>query len=219
MVIPPLEGHAAHEIHDRARVLPDAAGLRGWVAHLADSDQGPVGGETPPVEAVVSAWVDDVARAAPTEWLEDLAPHVYVVDERVQWEPVPTWPPGDPTPGHTRIAFTTKLPTLARDQFADHWDTVHGRVVRDHSPGVWGYVQNVVAEVLTPDARSWDGVAELRFRDLGDLLTGMYDSEAGRHTLRADTLSFLDPDRGERVLTTQWVILSPPERRTRFAPR
>ncbi|MCB0997642.1 MAG: EthD domain-containing protein [Acidimicrobiales bacterium] len=219
LVIPPLAGHAAHEIHELARRPPGVAGLRGWVANTAEADQGPLGGGTPCVEAVVCAWVDDAERAGATRWLEELEPHIYLVDEQLQWDHDRDWPTGTPAPGFNRIAFTTKLGSLERVNFAQQWDAVHAPLVRAHSPGVWRYVQNVVVEPLTANARPWDGVAELHFRTVDDFLERMYDSDSGRQLLRADTASFLDVARGERVLTNEWIMLDPPDRTPRFPPR
>jgi uncharacterized protein (TIGR02118 family) len=120
----------------------------------------------------------------------------YHVEERLQWDD------GPPPATVTRISFVHRRAGLTRQQFADHWSTVHAPLARRHHPGVARYVQNVVIAPLTPDTPDIDGIAELGFRSMDDLSTRMYDSPEGMAIIRADVEQFIDRDAGWRVVVT-----------------
>jgi uncharacterized protein (TIGR02118 family) len=148
-----------------------------------------------PVEEGVSGRSDPVAaiavfRSEPPPGLA--ASEAYRVDEQVQWER------GDAAV--TRISFVRRAAGLTRQQFADHWTTVHAPLARQHHPGICRYVQNVVVEALTPDAPDIDGIAELGFASIADLRERMYDSPAGQATIAADVRAFIDVPAGWRML-------------------
>jgi uncharacterized protein (TIGR02118 family) len=120
----------------------------------------------------------------------------YVVEERLQWDH------GPPAPAVHRISFVRRKPGLTRQQFAEHWTSVHAPLARRHHPAVWRYVQNVVIDTLTTDTPEIDGIAELGFRSIDDLSTRMYDSPEGKEIIRADVERFIDVGASWRIVAT-----------------
>jgi uncharacterized protein (TIGR02118 family) len=116
----------------------------------------------------------------------------YRVDERAQWDQG-----GEQV---TRVSFVRRAAGLTREEFAEHWTTVHAPLARKHHPVLVRYVQNIVIENVTPDAPEVDGIAELGFRTLRDVHERMYDSPAGAEIIRRDVRRFLDVAAGWRML-------------------
>jgi uncharacterized protein (TIGR02118 family) len=116
----------------------------------------------------------------------------YRVDKRAQWDQG-----GEQV---TRVSFVRRAAGLTREEFAEHWTTVHAPLARKHHPVLVRYVQNIVIENVTPDAPEVDGIAELGFRTLRDVHERMYDSPAGAEIIRRDVRRFLDVAAGWRML-------------------
>jgi uncharacterized protein (TIGR02118 family) len=116
----------------------------------------------------------------------------YRVEDRPQWDRG-----GEKL---TRIAFVRRAAGLTREEFADHWTTVHAPLAREHHPVLVRYVQNIVIEPITAGAPEVDGIAELGFRSLKDVNQRMYDSPAGAQIIRRDIQRFLDVPAGWRML-------------------
>jgi uncharacterized protein (TIGR02118 family) len=116
----------------------------------------------------------------------------YRVDKRAQWDQG-----GEQV---TRVSFVRRAAGLTREEFAEHWTTVHAPLARKHHPVLVRYVQNIVIENVTPDAPEVDGIAELGFRTLRDVHERMYDSRAGAEIIRRDVRRFLDVAAGWRML-------------------
>ena len=137
---------------------------------------------------------EHVAGIAMVRWDAPLPPdaEAYRVDERAQWD----------RGGETvvRIAFVRRAAGMSREEFAEHWTSVHAPLARKHHPTLVRYVQNVVIEPVTPGAPEVDGIAELGFRSLRDVHERMYDSPAGAEIIRRDIQRFLDVPAGWRML-------------------
>jgi uncharacterized protein (TIGR02118 family) len=116
----------------------------------------------------------------------------YRVDKRAQWDQG-----GEQV---TRVSFVRRAAGLTREEFAEHWTTVHAPLARKHHPVLVRYVQNIVIENVTPDGPEVDGIAELGFRTLRDVHERMYDSRAGAEIIRRDVRRFLDVAAGWRML-------------------
>jgi uncharacterized protein (TIGR02118 family) len=164
-----------------AGLLPESADVL-----LIPFEEG-VSGRAEPVLAIAMWRADDVPELDGIEEVE-----AYRVDERVQWDQ------GDATVA--RISFVRRAPGLTRDEFARHWSERHAPLARRHHPGIARYVQNVVAEQLTPGAPDVDGIAELGFASLADFRERMYDSPEGQQIIATDVRRFLDVGAGWRML-------------------
>jgi uncharacterized protein (TIGR02118 family) len=188
---------------------PELDGLRAYAVNLPHPDQP---AEHPDdLGGVASAWVDQRTLDDGTA-LEALRAHLggdvdlYLVDERVRTDYERDWPDGTVSPGARRISFVRRLPTITREEMAEHWGDVHAPLARVHHPAIWRYVQNVVEMPLTPDAPEVDGIAELHFRSLDDLNDRFYDSPEGQEIIAADVRNFLERGAGWRVVAREtWV--------------
>lgn len=122
----------------------------------------------PQMEAVVSVWchtasddarrpIDDVLRAASSRLAG------YLVTESVPLRNTTrTVPSGRRTDGFANIAFLRRPPGMAVADWLDAW--LNGQTpVAIETQSTFGYTQNVVARVLTPDAPVFDGIVEELF--------------------------------------------------------
>jgi uncharacterized protein (TIGR02118 family) len=172
---------------------PTVDGLVAYSVHRPHPDEPPA--RPLDVDGVVMAWVDGDAPLEPARWF-DAPVTAYLVDERRQIEWTRDWPDGAATPAIEQLAFVPRIATVTREQFAEHWSERHTPLVHVHHPGVAKYIQNVIVEALTPDARDLDGVAQLYFRTSYDLHERYYDSEEGQRIIFEDVARFLERGAG-----------------------
>jgi len=159
------------------------AGLR-----LVVADPGGDGG----VAAV--AWLH-----AEPEWVGG-GVDVYAAEAHAQW---------DDLAGHpevVQLVFVRRHPDLTHDQFVEHWTTVHPPLARAHHPGLARYVQHVITDALTPDAPTFDGMAELAFATRDDQRDRTYGSDEDRAAIAADVATFLDVAAGRRLIGTDLAL-------------
>ena len=120
----------------------------------------------PPVQALVSLWVqqsygEQVSRAL--EILRSEAEQVaaYLVTESAPMPPPPS-PPGARAPGLANIALLRRPADMDEATWLTRWH-------RDHTPvaiatqSTFGYVQNYVVRALTPDAPTISAIVEELF--------------------------------------------------------
>ncbi len=174
-------------------VPPAVDGLVAYSVHRPHPDEPPAG----PLDAhgVVMAWFEGDAPLEPAHWF-DAPVTAYLVDERLQIDWTRDWPDGEATPAFEQLAFVPRIASVTHEQFADHWSERHTPLVRIHHPGMARYVQNVITEPLTPDARDLDGVAQLYFRTAYDLHERYFDSEDGQRIIFEDVAKFLERGTG-----------------------
>lgn len=124
----------------------------------------------PQMEAMVSLWVDsarDAARTALDRVLEG-APGVRRVAGYLVTESEPlrdtahAVPAGERTPGFANLAFLRRPAGMPASAWIDAWHNGHTEVAIA-TQSTFGYVQNVVARPLTPDAPAIDGIVEELF--------------------------------------------------------
>jgi hypothetical protein len=114
-----------------------------------------------PADAIVSVWVDSAndALRRPFDALVAAGPwtwSAYLVTESV---PLPVDAVGERTEGFAQVAFFRRPEELPRGEWLVRWLDDHTQVAID-TQSSFGYVQNVVARVLTPGATPWDAVVE-----------------------------------------------------------
>ena len=100
------------------------------------------------------------------------------VDTRTQFDsPVPS--------GYVKvIGFLRRRDDRTRDEFATHWNGVHGDLVLASAPTFLRYVTNVAREVAG-DFR-WDGIVEQWFRSAETLAAHVAPGRPGREAIAAD---------------------------------
>jgi uncharacterized protein (TIGR02118 family) len=187
---------------------PAIDGLVRYSVHRPHPDEQraePLDVTNPGVEGVVMAWVEGDAPLEPVRWF-DAPVTAYLVDERIQIEWARDWPDGAPTPAIEQLAYVPRVASITREQFAEHWSERHTPLVRVHHPGMARYVQNVIVEPLTPNARDLDGVAQLYFRTSHDLYERYFDSDEGRRIIFEDVATFLERGVGWGFLAQEtWI--------------
>jgi hypothetical protein len=130
----------------------------------------------------------------------------YEVEEVVQKDYERTWGAGEPSPGVKLLCSITSRPGMTHRDFLAHWRNNHGPLAVKHQPGFWHYVQNHIQEPLTADTPYLDGIGALHFREVGDMITGIYDSEEGQRLIVEDTERFLDNDRNMVLPTKEYLV-------------
>lgn len=182
----------------------------------------------PQMEAVVSVWVDS-ARTAARRPIDDALAAVagtgrveaYLVTES---EPLPDTAhpaaPGERTPGFANIAFLRRPADMAPDAWIAAWLDDHTDVAID-TQSTFGYVQNVVARRLTPDAPAIDGIVEELFptaalADLHAFFDAADDADLSRRMGRmAESTARFGADRALDLVPTSRYVLSTPSNRSR----
>ena len=182
----------------------------------------------PQMEAIVSVWVDS-ARTAARRPIDDALAAVpgtarleaYLVTES---EPLPNTAhpvgPGERTPGFANIAFLRRPADMPPDAWIAAWHDGHTQVAID-TQSTFGYVQNVVARPLTPDAPAVDGIVEELFP--AEALTDMHaffdapdDAELARRMgVMAESTARFGADRALDLVPTSRYVLSTPSNRSR----
>jgi hypothetical protein len=120
----------------------------------------------PPVQALVSLWVqqsygEQVSRALEILGSEADQVAAYLVTESAPMPPPPS-PPGARAPGLANIALLRRPADMDEATWLTRWH-------RDHTPvaiatqSTFGYVQNYVVRALTPDAPTLSAIVEELF--------------------------------------------------------
>lgn len=86
------------------------------------------------------------------------------------------------------ISCLKRRPDLTHEAFVEHWNKVHGPVVRELLPGLRRYVQNPTVPVKSR-TWEWDGVAELWFDDVAAVRAAF--SSPGWDRIRQDEENFI----------------------------
>ena len=217
----------SHDLRHGATAAVLAAGAHGLQVNVADDA---VATATlrfteidPQMEAVVGVWVDSARTAARAPVDAALAAalgtarvEAYLVTEseplRNAAHPVP---PGERTPGFANLAFLRRPPEMTSAAWIAAWHDDHTPVAIE-TQSTFGYVQNVVARGLTPDAPAIDGIVEELFPP--EALTDMHaffaaddDAELARRMgLMAESTARFGADRAlDLVPTSRYVMRSP----------
>ncbi len=120
----------------------------------------------PPIDAVVSFWMDDSdLRAAQEAALAEVCGRMagYLVAESVPLaNTTHAAPPGERVPGINMIALIERPESMDYHEWIDHWRG-HHRTVALETQCTYLYVRNVVVHPLTKDAPAWAGIVEEGF--------------------------------------------------------
>jgi hypothetical protein len=147
-------------------------GARGVQVNVADSRVADalikVATLDPPIDAVVSVWLDtvmDAARAPIDAAVAAVAKRMaaYLVTESVPLPNTTHIPPlGERTDGFANIAFLRRPDRFTPDEWLAAWQNVQTPVAIA-TQSTFGYTQNVVVRPLTPDAPPFAGIVEELF--------------------------------------------------------
>jgi hypothetical protein len=217
----------SHDLRHGATAELLDAGARGVQVNVADDA---VAAATlrfrlidPQMEAVVGVWVDSARTAARRPVDAALAAatgttrlEAYLVTES---EPLPNTAhpvrPGERTPGFANLAFLRRPTDLRPEDWIAAWHDDHTPVAVE-TQSTFGYVQNVVARRLTPDAPAIDGIVEELFptaalTDLHAFFAAPDDDELARRMARmAESTAHFGADRAlDLVPTSRYVMRSP----------
>lgn len=125
-----------------------------------------VGQWDPPVDGMVSFWLECADDRAPAEAALAAATRQlagYLVVESVPLvNTTRRAPPGERTPGINMVTCIERPERMTIEAWIDHWHGHHKRVALE-TQCTYAYVRNVVARPLTPDAPPWSGIVEEGF--------------------------------------------------------
>lgn len=130
------------------------------------------------------------------------------VDENNAWIYDRDWPDGTATPGIKQISLVARRPDLTFDEFVARYRN-HVNIAKLHHIGCWQYVQNFVADAIgTRPAPLIDGVSELWFRSVDDMIERFYTGPASPDAVRDDTSGFIDFANTRSYLTIETIVFS-----------
>ncbi|MEY2448619.1 MAG: hypothetical protein QOH79_2095 [Acidimicrobiaceae bacterium] len=176
----------------------------------------------PPMEAVVSVWVDtlmDSVRQPIETVLAAAAAKTagYLVTESTPLRNTTRRAPsGTRTEGFANVAFLRRPPRLTNEQWLDAWQNGHSQLAID-TQSTFGYTQNIVVRPLTAGAPAIDGIVEELFplealTDLHAFFDAVGDDEKLARNMTAmgeSTARFGASESIDVVPTSQYVFASP----------
>jgi hypothetical protein len=148
-----------------------AAGATRIAVNVSDEDVARGAGvrirkSDPPIEAMVSLWLENSDDRAPCE--RALGEHAERLCGYLVVESLPIVntrhrvAPGQRTPGANLVTCIKRKPSLSYDEFLDIWLNDQ-KLVAIETQSTFGYKRNVVVRALTHQARAWDGIVEESF--------------------------------------------------------
>ena len=130
------------------------------------------------------------------------------VDENEAWTYDRDWPDGVATPGVKQMSLVARRPDITFDEFVARYRN-HINVAKLHHIGCWQYVQNFIAEPTgTRPAPLIDGVSELWFRSVDDMIERFYTAPGSPDAVREDTTGFIDFSNTRSYLTIETIVFS-----------
>jgi hypothetical protein len=173
----------------------------------------------PPVAAVVSLWTQQSYGQQTTGALDLLAAEcdhlgAYLVTESIPM-PAPAVDSGSRTPGLANIALLRQPAGLDQATWLNRWQLDHTSVAIE-TQSTFGYTQNWVVRVLTPDAPGIAGIVEELFpaeaiTDLKAFFGAADDSDLQHRLGRmvASTTAFGANENIDTVPTSRYVFKTP----------
>jgi hypothetical protein len=130
------------------------------------------------------------------------------VDERDAWTYDREWADGVATPGVKQISLVARRTDLDFGEFVARYRR-HADVAKVHHIGCWQYVQNFVAGLAsTRPAPAVDGLSELWFRTVDDMVERFYTAPNSPDAVREDTAGFIDFANTRSYLTVETIVFS-----------
>jgi EthD domain len=173
----------------------------------------------PPVAAIVTIWTQQSYGDAARDAIDLLSAQCQSVAAYLVTESVPLTPPatalGERTTGLANVALLRRPDRLDRDTWLARWQLEHTSVAIE-TQATFGYTQNVVWRVLTPDAPAIDGIVEELFpsaaiSDLHAFFGAADDADLQDRMSRmiASTSAFGANENIDTVPTSRYVLRTP----------
>jgi hypothetical protein len=201
-----------------------AAGARRLSISVVDEDVAPADplriiATRPPVDGLISIWVDTAIYRKPLEEIIEKAVTRmagYLVTESQPL--VNTKHPvrdGERVPGMNSVVFLTKPPRLSYEQWIEIWHGSHTQIAIE-TQSTFGYKQNVIVRPLTYAAPPYDAIVEENFpaeamTDPQAFYNAVGDDEKRQKRELAMIEScarFIDFDKLDRILMSEYIIKS-----------
>ncbi len=201
-----------------------AAGARRLSISVVDEDVAPADplriiATRPPVDGLISIWVDTAIYRKPLEEIIEKAVARmagYLVTESQPL--VNTKHPvrdGERVPGMNSVVFLTKPPRLSYEQWIEIWHGSHTQIAIE-TQSTFGYKQNVIVRPLTYAAPPYDAIVEENFpaeamTDPQAFYNAVGDDEKRQKRELAMIEScarFIDFDKLDRILMSEYIIKS-----------
>jgi hypothetical protein len=114
-----------------------------------------------PIAGFVSVWDAEAGPVAEVLSTVATSVHAYAVDERRRLDPPEVWD-GSRADALANVAVLRRPDELDQEEWLRRWMIDHTGVgIRTQA--TFGYIQNIVADALTPDAPRIDGIVEELF--------------------------------------------------------
>jgi hypothetical protein len=133
----------------------------------------------------------------------------YAVGRRV-FRRVPRGTGGERTPGFVLVCPSVRAPSLTHEQFDDYWRANHAPLHMRCSPGTVQYEHLTVHEALTPGAPAFDSFGWLGFASGTDYAERLFGSPEDQQAIFADIPRFLDFERSQTFVTSEYVFRDAP---------
>ena len=171
----------------------------------------------PPVDGLVSMWVDTAIHRSPLEEIiEKAAARMvgYLVTESVPFtDPQTEVTQGQRVPGMNSVVFLTRPPRLSYEDWITVWHGSHTRIARE-TQSTFGYKQNVIVRPLTYAAPQYDAIVEENFP--AEAMTDsqvFYDAvgddekrQKNEQKMIESCMRFIDFDKLDRILMSEYVV-------------
>ncbi len=206
------------EVSDQLTALPS---LRHLTVCVVDEDVAPADGYRmlsifdQAYDGVLLLWSDAVTNLPAYQKVFEprtVRHCAYLVTEADQL-PLSSAPDGSRSDGMNEIVFLQQPERLSRDEWLEIWQGSHTQIAID-TQSTYGYRQNIVARVLTPDTPQLDAIVEENFPDKAlHSRAALYDAEGDeaiyqvREKIMIDSCTrFIDFDKIDCIPTSEYRI-------------
>ncbi len=171
----------------------------------------------PPIDGLISMWVDTAIKRQPLEEVIEKAVARmvgYLVTESVPMvDRITAVNDGERVPGMNSVVFLTKPSRLSYEDWLTIWHGSHTQIAID-TQWTFGYKQNVIVRPLTYAAPPYDAIIEENFPD--EAMTdpqAFYDAvgdeekrQKHEQEMIESCMRFIDFDKLDRILMSEYVI-------------
>lgn len=199
-------------------------GVRKLRINVVDEDVAPaeplrIIASKPPVDGLISIWVDTAIRRQPLEeMIENNVARMmgYLVTESEPIvDPKTAVSDGARVPGMNSVVFLTKPPRLSYAEWLDIWHGSHMQIAID-TQSTFGYKQNVIVRPITYAAPPYDAIVEENFPDEAmtdaqaffDAVGDEEKRQKNEQAMMESCIRFIDFDKLDRILMSEYVMKS-----------
>jgi len=173
----------------------------------------------PPVDAIISMWVDTAIHRSPLEEIIEKATVRmvgYLVTESIPlMDPKANVAERQRVPGMNSVVFLTRPARLSYEEWMTIWQGSHAQIAMDIQ-STFGYKQNVIVRPLTYAAPPYDAIVEENFpaeamTDSQVFYDAVGDDEKRRKNeqkMIESCMRFIDFDKLDRIPMSEYVVKS-----------